>query len=188
MRGKMPDSAFGALAGMLALRWGHTLWRLATQDHAAPSRAISLEWPATVLLVGYVAAVGLCFGPWILETTGAPRLPFQMPLVLAVGAGGVTLRIVGLETLGPAFSFSSRPVVDHLVTTGVYRYLKHPLLIGYGWEITAMLAASDAPAPVLIGVGALSWFGVGAHAKREERFLSQRFGDAWEAYSKRKVL
>jgi protein-S-isoprenylcysteine O-methyltransferase Ste14 len=70
-----------------------------------------------------------------------------------------------------------------LVTTGVYRYVRHPMYAAFFlWALAqALLLANWIAGPAgIIGFGTLFAFRV----RREERMMEQNFGDAYRAYEK----
>ena len=71
---------------------------------------------------------------------------------------------------------------NRLVTTGVYRWLRHPMYVGF---IVAMLGADfiTGSLPGLFVTLALFLPATQRRARHEELFLAREFGDEWEAYT-----
>jgi protein-S-isoprenylcysteine O-methyltransferase Ste14 len=85
--------------------------------------------------------------------------------------------------LGPAFSWYWAPTSTFLVRKGIYRWLKHPLLLGYFMETAALVLASVFPSwlcGLLIGGTACVTM---IQAVGEERRLEMKFGQDWRAFA-----
>jgi protein-S-isoprenylcysteine O-methyltransferase Ste14 len=83
--------------------------------------------------------------------------------------------------LGP--SFSVRPEARHLVTSGLYSRLRHPVYVFGTPAVMGVLVA-------LLGWGALAIAVIVVpveivRSRREEAVLAERFGPEYEAYRKR---
>lgn len=101
---------------------------------------------------------------------------------MCLSLGGV-LALLGFIQLGRGLTPFPRPVPGaRLVTTGVYRLVRHPLytsvfLTGLGWA----LARSS---PVALVVSGLLLVFFDAKARHEERWLCERFPE-YGAYARR---
>jgi protein-S-isoprenylcysteine O-methyltransferase Ste14 len=100
---------------------------------------------------------------------------------------GCLLYLRGLRSLGAMFSPLSGFGValftgDQLITAGPYALVRHPMYLG------VMLAAWGSlllyRTRAVLGFSLLM-FGLAARARREERVLSEAFGEAWRAYAAR---
>lgn len=71
-----------------------------------------------------------------------------------------------------------------LVTTGIYAYVRNPMYLGLALLVAGVgiALASDWTLVMLVGAAFLMHFGV---VKREERYLEDRFGDAYRRYRNR---
>ncbi len=116
------------------------------------------------------------------------RLPgITLPLTLQwVGAGlaftGLALRVAAFRTLGSSYSRTLRVNEDQaLVTTGIYRHVRHP---GYLSSLLLWLGAVTASGSlVAVCVVAVALFA--AYTRRiqvEERLLAASFGEAYTTY------
>jgi protein-S-isoprenylcysteine O-methyltransferase Ste14 len=117
---------------------------------------------------------------------GALVLPIWTPgadgaagaLLQAIGpplaALGLLLAFVGLATLGRSVTPFPRPRArGHLVTRGVYRFVRHPVYTGLvvaalGWALAYLSVAG------VVYAAALGVF-FDRKARREERWLRERF-------------
>ena len=173
----------------LAIRWVHLLVMARGCDRiVSPARYGVPEWPTIVLGCCYLAALAL----WLWEisaewTAAAGACDFA---TLALVLPGVALRIAGQQALGRSFSWGSGAPGPSAVlsTTGIYRCLKHPLLLGYGLECSGMLAAVSGMVDARMAVAALLTGSLVVQAGREERGLLARFGTEWTEYAKGKLL
>ncbi|PWY69378.1 hypothetical protein BO83DRAFT_418553 [Aspergillus eucalypticola CBS 122712] len=112
---------------------------------------------------------------------------------------GSCIRIYAFWQLGPCFTFSlSKP--DRLVTTGIYRYVRHPAYAGLAIQAPAVLyfwaredgvlACLMSDLPLLHVVTIVHWcFWAVAlpmmgwvRIKEEEELLEKTFGQQWKEY------
>ena len=126
-----------------------------------------------------VAALGALFGA-ASHALWQPAFDFDARLGLALMAGGEAFTLAGMLSLGRSFSIFSE--VRELATSGLYRFVRHPLYLG---EIVAVWGYVLAwPAPWAIGCALLftalqSW-----RARVEERRLLE-FHPSYSAYRER---
>ena len=137
-------------------------------------------WVA-VQLVLLVAIMGACWWP-------GGRLNWPgMPIVAVVGVlvlvAGLALVLVGALGLSSSLTVMPRPKEDGLlVTTGLYRSVRHPI---YAGVMAAMLGASLAARSwVALLLTAALVVVLDLKTRREEVFLRERFSD-YAAYAAR---
>jgi protein-S-isoprenylcysteine O-methyltransferase Ste14 len=120
--------------------------------------ALLASWPA----LGWL-------DPWRIAVPGLLRLVgFTLVGVALLLAVGGVWQLRGLEN------------IDHLVTTGLYSRLRHPMYTGFiawiaGWLLSSGAVAS-LPLAVLCVASILSW------RHHEERALVAQFGEAYGRY------
>jgi protein-S-isoprenylcysteine O-methyltransferase Ste14 len=129
--------------------------------------------------------------PLIYIITKFPRFasyPFFPPFaVIGTGTFLAALWVIyrSHNDLGRAFSPSLEIRQQHtLVTTGIYRYIRHPMYAGFLlWAIAQILLLPNwiAGPAAMVGWIVLFSFRVG----REERMMLQEFGDQYRAYMTR---
>ena len=98
---------------------------------------------------------------------------------LAVGAMGMVLLILSIFTLG--HSLAVLPGTDHLVTRGVYGYLRHPIYIGIILTLGGLFLACGSKVClvyVFVVVVPLNVF----RARVEEVVLQEQLGEAYQQY------
>jgi len=138
-------------------------------------------------VVANLAAFGLFF-PSLLVFSGSPA----GSTALLLASSGSLLAIAGVAVvlrsrieIGPAWSFV--PKADRgteLVTTGPYRFVRHPIYLGL-----ALLAMGEAlafgswPALMIVLSGIVPTFAWRARA--EEKLLSRTFGEGYAVYQQR---
>jgi protein-S-isoprenylcysteine O-methyltransferase Ste14 len=181
-----------------AAKWifagGLTLWaivrypflRRAWRDPVASS----LRGPRERFLL-FAAAAGLFAVPVLYITTGFPRTADHSfsPTLAWLGTAAFLLAIWlfyrAHHDLGRNFSDSLDLRVDHtLVTTGIYRAVRHPMYLGFWlWSLAQILLLPNWVAGFagLAGFAAL-FFG---RLKCEEQMMLDRFGDDYRDYASR---
>jgi protein-S-isoprenylcysteine O-methyltransferase Ste14 len=126
-----------------------------------------------VLLLSYAVEMRMALGNDIARVAG-----------ILVIVGGMGLVLWALFHIKGAFVGEVAPRFDYLVTSGPYRYLRHPVYLG----ITIAMFG--------VAIALRSWPGLAAtlviflpaeiyRAQHEERALAARFGSEWEAYAAR---
>jgi protein-S-isoprenylcysteine O-methyltransferase Ste14 len=138
-------------------------------------------------VVANLATFGLFF-PSLLVFSGSPAGSTALLLASSgslLAVAGVALVLRSRAELGPAWSFV--PKADQgtgLVTTGPYRFVRHPIYLGL--TLLAMgeaLAFSSWPAFMIILSGIVPTFAWRARA--EEKLLSRTFGKGYAVYRQR---
>lgn len=135
-----------------------------------------------------VSFTGLFTIPVIYVGSGEPRFasygfnPMAGWLGTLVFASSLLLFYRCHRDLGRSWSVTLEIRETHkLVTTGVYRHVRHPMYTAFFlWAVAqALLLANWVAGPAgLVGFGTLFAFRV----RREERMMEERFGDAYRAY------
>ena len=134
---------------------------------------------------------GLFILPVIYVATGEPQVadyPFH-PLLAWLGTAVFAAALIGFDRthrdLGRFWSVTLEIRQTHeLVTTGVYRHVRHPMYAAFFmWAIAqALLLPNWIAGPAgLVGFGTL----FGLRVAREERMMEATFGDAYRAYAAR---
>jgi protein-S-isoprenylcysteine O-methyltransferase Ste14 len=134
---------------------------------------------------------GLFILPVIYVATGEPQVadyPFH-PLLAWLGTAVFAAALIGFyrthRDLGRFWSVTLEIRQTHeLVTTGVYRHVRHPMYAAFFlWAVAqALLLPNWIAGPAgLVGFGTL----FGLRVWREERMMEAAFGDAYRAYAAR---
>ena len=132
-------------------------------------------------LIGAIGLAGLLALP-VLDWPGPVRAVSVVVGVLAIAAGG-PLAVRAVMDLGDSLSPFPRPrLSNRLVTTGAYRYVRHPVytgivLAGIGWGLVTGSLAALALSIVLLG-----WFDL--KSRREEVWMAARHA-GYRAYRAR---
>jgi protein-S-isoprenylcysteine O-methyltransferase Ste14 len=157
--------------------------RRAKQATVARSGRDAGEW---ILLA--ISLTGLGIVPIIYVFTGYPRIA-DHAFVPALAWAGIVPALASLwlfhrthRELGRNWSVSLEVRDQHrLVTSGVYRYVRHPMYSAFFlWAVAQGLLLPNWVAGLsgLIGFGILFWFRVG----REERLMLETFGQDYRTY------
>lgn len=137
-------------------------------------------------LLGAVVALAASFyGAFVIffNTLGIRRpAPSDDPLVTAIGLGlniaAATLLAISYVNLGRHIGIF--PEVRGLVTSGPYRYLRHPIYVAYllGAAASAVSTLSIQSALIFVAFyGMVAW-----RASLEERALEEVFGEQYRRY------
>ena len=113
-----------------------------------------------------------------------PETSIAIDLGLALTAAGLALCVWARLTLGDYWSDKVVLTVDHrLVQNGPYSRLRHPIYSGVLLAIagTALAIGEWRGVAAFALLGANYW----VKARREDRILSARFGDAFAEYEQR---
>ena len=160
--------------------------RQAKKAAVAKSGRDAGEW---ILLAISLAGLGIV--PILYVFTGFPRIA-DRAFVPALAWAGLVPALASLclfyrthRELGRNWSVSLEVRDQHrLVTSGVYRYVRHPMYSAFFlWAVAQGLLLPNWVAGLagLIGFGILFWFRVG----REERLMLETFGEDYRAYMTR---
>jgi protein-S-isoprenylcysteine O-methyltransferase Ste14 len=126
---------------------------------------LALDWLAPAYILSLLLS---------LET----RLPIGLLLIVC----GCLLAYGGFRSFGRAGTEVNpyRPSTM-LATTGVYAYVRNPMYVGLGLIVggIGIALASDWTLVMLVAAALIIHFGV---VKREERYLTAKFGTAYEQY------
>ena len=145
-----------------------------TAGVVAPPPLIALAAVLAGLLLDWIAPAYILSLLLSLET----RLPLGLLLIVL----GCLLAYGGLRSFGRA-STAINPYAPStaLATTGVYAYLRNPMYVGLGFIVggIGIALASDWMLVMLVAAALTLHFGV---VKREERYLTAKFGEAYLRY------
>jgi protein-S-isoprenylcysteine O-methyltransferase Ste14 len=162
-------------------------YRFATGAFREPLYADRKEWHFIALRglfgIPLVAATAI----YVLDLPWAPWSFVRLPGWLRWAGAGLSLTAVALiavvhRTLGGSFSPTIRLRRNHrLVTTGPYRFVRHPMYAAY---LLLFLGAFLLSANWVIGAGGACVILTLMTVRRadEERRLAARFGKAWLSY------
>lgn len=142
-----------------------------------------------VYLMGAIPYFGCAAVLWRdLPITSGPGTRLALLVVGSIlGAGGAVLYMGGRRALGAMYNVSSALGSElyrehHLVTGGLYRFVRHPMYLGLLLSAVAALFVYRTWTFVFV-LGTFPLIVI--KARREERLLAQRFGEAWSSYAAR---
>ena len=123
-------------------------------------------------------AMGTLWVSWFLL---CPEDPYRLGLPSLILWVGQLIAIMGtILAVGALIQLRGLEGIDHLVTRGLFRRLRHPMYLGFILWIIGWSTAHDAAVALAIGVPALAsilWW-----RKLEDRRLTRQFGDAYREY------
>jgi len=135
-----------------------------------------------VLYAGALLAGGLLQWLWPLPVHGAPGIRL---IGIALIGGGAALAIAGARELGRNdTAIDPRRPTTRLVTTGPYRYTRHPLYLSLTLIQAGIALALNALWILLALVPTLAVMSRGV-IDREERYMERKFGDEYVRYRRR---
>jgi protein-S-isoprenylcysteine O-methyltransferase Ste14 len=112
--------------------------------------------------------------------------PIRRPLCLALFSAAVIIFVAAIRELIIHKTHPSpyKPTAT-IVNTGIYRFSRNPIYVGFLLVVLASAACANSPWLLLAAVAlfVLLRFAV---VSREEQYLSRKFGDVYEEY-RRKV-
>jgi protein-S-isoprenylcysteine O-methyltransferase Ste14 len=169
-------------------------WYAIRYPHQRRSRKTPIAWRGEATREGLLLAIsfaGLFIFPVIYVAAGEPRVADYAfrPLLAWFGTAAVAAALIGFylthHDLGRFWSVTLEIRQTHrLVTTGVYRHVRHPMYAAFFlWALAqALLLPNWIAGPAgLVGFGILFGLRVG----REELMMESTFGDAYRAYAAR---
>jgi len=175
---------WGGIVGWYVIRYPHQ-----RRSRKTPIMSRRERLRERVLLA--ISFTGLFIVPVIYVTTGEPRFagypfhPVPAWLGILVFAFSLLLFYRTHRDLGRFWSVTLEIRQTHcLVTTGVYRHVRHPMYAAFFlWAIAQALLLPNwfAGLAGLVGFGTLFGFRV----RSEERMMEATFGDAYRAYAER---
>jgi protein-S-isoprenylcysteine O-methyltransferase Ste14 len=120
-------------------------------------------------VIGYLAMAGGVIGLLAIRS-----LFSASPLVIVPQVAAILLMLWARITFGRrSFHFAANPTEGGLVTTGPYRFIRHPIYAAVCLFITAGAAAHLSTTAVLVAV--LVWCGALARMFCEEQLLTMRY-------------
>ncbi len=186
------QTAFWVTLALMFLVRGFFAWKIkqAGERFLPDSAAIEREGRGTFLarLFGFFVLIGLlvlyAVNPAWFQVLAVP-LPAALRWAgFGIGLAGTALVFWSEAVLGRRWSAQLQLRKDHqLVTTGPYSLIRHPLytgLVGFGLAV-ALVSASG---PFLLFVPLTIW-GLIDRIPKEEKMLSDEFGEEWKAYAGR---
>lgn len=123
-------------------------------------------------------AMGALWISWFLL---CPADPYRLGLSAVLQWAGQLITIAGtILAVGALIQLRGLEGIDHLVTRGFFKRLRHPMYLGFMLWIIGWSLAHDAAAALALGVPALASIFWWRHL--EDRRLTAQFGDAYRAY------
>jgi protein-S-isoprenylcysteine O-methyltransferase Ste14 len=155
--------------------------------HGEPKTRASQEGAGRAPVVANVSAFGL-FLTLLLTFSGSSEACMALPLALSgclLALAGAALVLRSRTELGPAWSLVPRAEQGTgLVTTGPYRFVRHPIYLGLALlAVGQALAFGSWPALIIVLFGIIPTFAWRARA--EEQILSRTFGQRYAVYRQR---
>jgi protein-S-isoprenylcysteine O-methyltransferase Ste14 len=118
---------------------------------------------------------------WISWFVMCPQDPLRLILPNFVRLIGLGILISGfVMAIGAVIQLKGVENIDHLVTSGFYRKLRHPAYLGFIFWIIGWAIYNGAPLSLIagfIGIGNFIYWG-----RLEENHLERTYGDEYMAY------
>jgi protein-S-isoprenylcysteine O-methyltransferase Ste14 len=133
---------------------------------------MALTCVAFLIQPRWVDATAVAIPPW-LRLIGAPLC------LIGIALFNWMFRHLGLNVTSTSMPRASA----NLVTSGPYRWVRHPM---YSAALILVVAAALLTANVIVAVGGIIMFVLlAARSRIEERRLVEKFGDAYRSYQRR---
>jgi methyltransferase len=132
-------TAFVAMVALLAIQRLAELRRSARHERRLRARGAVEHAPTQVPWMRLLHAAWLCAMPLEVIALDRPLVPWVASLALAVFLAGQALRWAAMRALGERWTVRvlTLPGVPP-VTSGIYRWLRHPNYLGVSLEIVAL--------------------------------------------------
>lgn len=137
-----------------------------------------------VALLHALSGAGALVASLYTETDYLEPARFIKPLGFALFGAGMLLLVVATVYLKGVFLGNIAPVTDRLVTTGPYRFVRHPLYVGMFVAAIGLAVAFRSRWGMLIAIVVFLPAGLW-RARLEEEALAVKFGQVWESYARR---
>lgn len=165
---------------LLSIGWVYEIWRYRNRSDASDASSERQSFYVVAMTMGLTLAVSVVYA----SVTSFTPSPLQQMSGLLLYALGITFRYWGILHLRHQFT---RHVVvresDQLVSTGPYRFLRHPLYTGL-LLITLGFALYCLPIlPALVGAGVTA-LALLRRIRIEESMLTSHFGPSYETWKK----
>lgn len=137
------------------------------------------------VVVQAVLLLALVMAPGAADTSSWPTSwrTTHLAVTLLLTGGGATILLAAAVRLGANLTPFPRPLpTGRLVTSGVYRLIRHPIYSGIGVLALALAWSRFALPALLLSVVLLLFFD--RKARREERWLAEQFPE-YPAYLQR---
>jgi len=134
-------------------------------------------------IIAYAWQLRFHIGPSVLDRSVVEG-PASQALGAVIVTGAVTLYALALRDLGASWRLGfDRNAPGPLVTGGVYRWTRHPIYVAFDlWFMGTFLLMGRLAFLVLVLVCVPLLHAI---MDREERFLTELYGDAYRDYSRR---
>lgn len=121
---------------------------------------------------------------WISWFAMCPEDPVKIPLPAIINWLGLGLVILGTGlALGALYQLRGVENIDHLVTTGLFAFIRHPMYTGFILWIAGCVLYHSALLSSLAGL--LGIAGITYWARREDEILELRYGEEYRRYRRK---
>jgi len=119
--------------------------------------------------------------PWFGLLPALPPAPWQAPAGLAVGLAGAAVTFGSQAAMADSWRIGTDPASDRpLVTSGIFAHVRNPIYLGLILQVLGAALLMPTAASAVAAVAAIG--GLNLIVASEERFLLDRYGDAYRAY------
>lgn len=108
-------------------------------------------------------------------------IEFIKPLGFILFVLGMLLFTFAAATLKEAFLGNVEPVTETLVTTGPYKYVRHPIYLGMVISVLGLSLGMKSVWGLICAIAIFVPLGI-YRARLEEKALEEAFGDEWNDY------
>jgi protein-S-isoprenylcysteine O-methyltransferase Ste14 len=123
-----------------------------------------------------LAAIGVSVLSSLQFTLDAMHILFLVILVF-----GAYIWLYSWKYMGKAWSLENKPV-GSLITSGPYKYVRHPLYFGSIMGLSSLSFFSSSYIPIILVVVFI--LATAMRARKEDKLMKEKFGEEWVKYSK----
>lgn len=134
-----------------------------------------------VALCHALTGVGVMVISYYMKSDFLITIDFLKPLGFGIFVIGMMLFALAVATLREAFLGNVAPVTESLITSGPYKYVRHPVYLGMVISVFGLALGMKSLWGLITAILIFVPLGV-YRARLEEKALAEAFSDEWDDY------